>query len=491
MYERFAPSGFEVVYVGAFESEEACRAWKEEYELPFPVVPDDEDNTLFKNYSNGWVPWSVLIAPDGTVVFSENDFDESGFSSAIEQMYQAPTQMQASAPKPEIRPLDRSVSAKVVVLGGGTGGLVAAHHLRRRLPKKHEVTVIDRSPDYLFEPSLLWQLVGQRQPEQMRRPLERLRRKGIDFRREGIEEIDLQRQVVRTEAGEVDYDFLVISLGAQMVPDEVEGFADMAYNLYDPRDCARIHTALDEFEGGSIGILITAVPFKCPAAPYEAAFLIESLCRKKGIRKDTEIHIFTPEHIPLPVAPEKMGNRLVGLLEKRGIHYHPLFTFKELRPESSTVVASDGSEHRVDLLLAVPPHRAPDVIRSSPLLGASGFIHVDPTTMQTPYERVYAIGDVTTIKLPNGKALPKAGVFAHAQGDIVAKRIAAELRGRPPSSEFKGNGYCWIELGDGKAVLAGGNFYAEREPRLRMVPPSRLWHWTKVGFEKWWLRHWF
>ena len=172
------------------------------------------------------------------------------------------------------------------------------------------------------------------------------------------------------------------------------------------------------------------MPFKCPAAPYEAAFLAESFLRRKGIRRNVEIHLFTPEHTPMPVAPAALGDSIADMLAARGIHYHPLFTFKELRPETREVVASDGRAHRVDLLMGVPPHQAPEVMRSSPLLGVSGFVHVDPRTLQTDYDDVYAIGDVATIKLPNGKALPKAGVFAHAEAKVGGAADRGRRRGQ-------------------------------------------------------------
>ncbi len=113
-----------------------------------------------------------------------------------------------------------------------------------------------------------------------------------------------------------------------------------------------------------------------------------------------------------------------------------------------------------------------------------------PLPLETGYEGVFAIGDVATIALPNGKSLPKAGVFAHAEAKVVADRIAGEARGEPPDASFDGKGYCWIELGDGRAAFAGGDFYVEPEPQLKLRRPGRGLHWGKVAFEQWWLRHW-
>jgi sulfide:quinone oxidoreductase len=471
------------------ETEESCRAWKEEYELEFPVVPDP-DGELFRAFTNGWVPWSVLIGPEGRVVFSENEFDEAGFSAAIQRVYERPAgEQQPIAEKPTTRRAGAS-AGRTVILGGGIGGLVAARELRRRAPAGHRVVLVDRSPDHVFQPSQLWQMVGERRQEQFQRPLHRLGRKGIEFRQAEVEEFDLEGKVVRTSSGDLDYDALVVSLGAQLAPAVVAHFDEMAYNLYTPEGCERIHAALEEISEGTIGVLITAMPFKCPAAPYEAAFLAESFLRRKGIRRKVEIHLFTPEHTPMPVAPAEVGDSIADLLAARGIQYHPLFTFKELRPESREVVASDGRTQKVDLLIGVPPHQAPDVVRSSPLLGVSGFVHADRRTLQTDHDRVFAIGDVATVRLPNDKTLPKAGVFAHSEAKVVAERIGETLHGKRPDAAFDGKGYCWVELGDGKAGFAGGNFYTEPEPRLKMRRPGRPLHWSKVAFEKWWLHHW-
>jgi Pyridine nucleotide-disulphide oxidoreductase len=153
--------------------------------------------------------------------------------------------------------------------------------------------------------------------------------------------------------------------------------------------------------------------------------------------------------------PAAIGDSIADMLAARGIHYHPLFTFKELRPETGEVVASDGRSQTVDLLIGVPPHQAPDVVRSSPFLGVSGFTHVDAKTLQTDHDHVFAIGDVATVRLPNDKALPKAGVFAHSEAKVVAERIADKLD-ETSRAAFDGKGYCWVELGDGRAGFAGG-----------------------------------
>jgi sulfide:quinone oxidoreductase len=496
-----------VVYVGPFESPESCEEWKREHALDFPVVPDP-DGGLFRRWTSGWVPWSLLVAADGEVVFTENEFDEAGFSAAIERVLAAGGATPAAesgatagssafasssaAPPPATRAqlLWRPGSARIVILGGGVGGIVAAHELRARLGARHRIVVVDRSPDHLFQPSLLWLMTGQRGAAQIRRPLERLSRRGIEFVRDEVVEIDVARRTVRTEHDAVDFDYLIVALGARTAPESIDGFDEMALDLYSLEGSERIRTTLDSFTGGSVAVLVTSMPFKCPAAPYEAAFLVESALRAKGIRERSEIHLFTPEHQPMPVAPRALGDSIVELLRSRSIHYHPLFNFEALRPATREIVAAGGERHALDLLIAVPPHEAPAVVRSSGLLGVSGWIPVDAGTLRTEREGVFAVGDVAHVKLPSGKSLPKAGVFAHHQARVVARQIADQLRGRESRARFDGRGSCWIELGDGSAGYATGSFFSDPEPILHLARPGRVHHWTKVAFEKWWLWRW-
>lgn len=126
-------------------------------------------------------------------------------------------------------------------------------------------------------------------------------------------------------------------------------------------------------------------------------------------------------------------------------------------------------------------------MRGSALAGEAGWIPVDRGTLETSHERVYAIGDVTTITLANGKPLPRAGVFAHGEGLVVARRIAATLAGRPATDAFDGVGYCWVEAGGGRAAFAAGGFYAEPDPILALRAPGRFWHAGKVLFERSWI----
>jgi len=146
-----------------------------------------------------------------------------------------------------------------------------------------------------------------------------------------------------------------------------------------------------------------------------------------------------------------------------------------------------------DLLVAIPPHRAPAAVSESGLLNAAGWIPVDPHTLKTKRPDIYAIGDITAVPIPGRwmqevpLLLPKAGVFAHAQGEIVAERIAAAVTGEATRASFAGDGYCMLEAGAGEAGFAFGNFYDQPAPRVHLRQIGKPWHWGKVLLERWWL----
>ena len=228
------------------------------------------------------------------------------------------------------------------------------------------------------------------------------------------------------------------------------------------------------------------LPFKCPAAPYEAALLLEAGFRKRGVRGQIQIELFTPEPQPMPVAGVAVGAALTQVLDDRGITLHPERRLSAVDPEHRRLRFEDG-EADYDLLVYVPPHRSADPVRESSLATEAGWIPVDAATLATTHPNVYAIGDTAAVSLANGMLLPKAGVFAHEEGRVVARRIADAIAGRPASATFSGRGGCFVEMGDGTAAYGSGEFLAQPAPHVTLAPATRSWRWGKVAFERTWL----
>jgi sulfide:quinone oxidoreductase len=372
------------------------------------------------------------------------------------------------------------------VLGGGIGGVVAATELRQRL-KEARVILVERCLERSFPPSYLWVMTGERQPSTITRDLSRLGRRGIEVVAGEVEGVDLTARSVAVDGREIGFDYCVVALGAELAPEGVPGL-DAAHTYYHLAGAERLRDALAKFEDGRVALVVAGLPYKCPAAPYEGAMLLEDRFRKQGVRRKVEIEIYTPEPQPMPVAGPALGEAVEELLAHKGIGFQPgrrlcAVADHELQFE-------DGARARFDLLVAVPPHRAPRVVQAAGLADDSGWVPVDAQTLETQHEGVFAIGDVTRIPLPDGAALPKAGVFAHGEAEVVARNIAARVLRRAGGERFDGKGYCFLEAGGGSAGLAQGDFYAH--PRaITMRAPSPIWHWGKVAFERYWLWKWY
>lgn len=277
-----------------------------------------------------------------------------------------------------------------------------------------------------------------------------------------------------------------MALGADIV--DSYDIKDKGYNIYTSEGAEKLNKALSDFQEGKVAVLVTSMPFKCPAAPYESAMLINSLLIKQGVRPN--IDIYTPEAGPMGVAGKELSGMLRGIVESKGIKFNPELQVSKV--EENKLIFSNNNSADYNILAYIPKHQCPQVIKASPLVDDSGWIKLDDrNTLKTKFENVYAIGDIVNIPLVQGKPLSRAGVFAHFQAQTVANNIAVEINEKGTLKEFTGDGMCFMELGDGKAAFAKGNFYTEPMPNIKMYMPGYHWHWAKILFEKLFLYKWF
>jgi sulfide:quinone oxidoreductase len=378
-------------------------------------------------------------------------------------------------------------SNKVLILGGGSGGLATAGRLKELLGDKVSVSVIDKRTFFVMGFSLLRVMTGEKTEQEVTVPKEKVNQKGIKFINTEVNEIDVKNGIVRTGQGEFAYDYLVIALGAELAPEKVPGF-ESAFHMYTLEDAKKLRDALSSFRSGSVRLVVSSTPFKCPPAPYEAAMLIDDYLRSNGLRDKSDIQIFTPEPQPMPIAGPEVGNTVVSMLNEKGIGFHNNAKVSLIDGSSKQIVFENGTREKYDLLIAIPPHTSPKVVKESDdLADASGWISVDPKNMQTKHDRVYAIGDVAAVKLPSGMMLPKAATFAFGQAEIVASNIASSVLGTETRS-WDGFGECFIETGSGNAAYGSGSFYSSPKPLINLQIPSKelrerkeVWgnYWTK------------
>ena len=381
----------------------------------------------------------------------------------------------------------------ILILGGGVGGIVTANELRSHLSSDHKIILIEKNREHTFAPSYLWLMTGDRKKEQISTQLNSLLKKNIEVVSAVVNKIDPAEQKVKAGEKEFYYDYLVIALGAELSPEKIQGWDESIHTFYTFEGASKLNEALKNFSGGKIAIVISSMPYKCPGAPHEGALLVADYFNKKGLKKKVEIDLFTPEPQPLPVAGPELGNAVKNILNDKEIRFHPLMQLRAVDAKSKQIFFEGREPFEYDLLIVIPPHQSPAAVRETDLANANGWIDVNPSSLQTKYENVFAIGDITSIPLPGRwipdkpMMLPKAGVFSHLQADVVAKNIVKKIKGEIADKEFCAEGYCMLEAGEDLAGFAYGNFFGTPYPQIHLKKIGRIWHIGKILFEKWWL----
>ena len=375
---------------------------------------------------------------------------------------------------------------RVLILGGGFGGVAAARRLKEKLDANDEVILVDRRDHFMVGFRKTWALVGESTLEAGQRPLDSLESLGIRVMHDSVTRIDPKGRMATMGDQIISAEALVVALGAELAPEAIPGFQQYAYNVYDPNDIPRAARALQELQGGRLLIGIFGAPYKCPPAPYEMALLISDSLKRRGVKATLEV--FSPQPMSLPILGQAGCDLIESRLADKGIAFFP--NHKATAVEAGEVLFAN-ERRPFDLLLGVPPHRPPAVVRESGLVGDSGWVSVNPRTLETQFPGLYAIGDVVQVAMANGKPLPKAGVFAEAMGETVADRIVATFAGQEPEATFKGEGGCYLEVGAGQAMMVKGQFLAEPEPEVMLTEASPQYLVEKRAFEAQRLQTWF
>lgn len=356
------------------------------------------------------------------------------------------------------------MTQRVLILGAGFGGLEVATLLSEGSRGEIEVTLIDEGQGFVFGFSKLEVMFGRAGVAEVKIPYTQIDKPGVRWVQEKITAIDPAARRVTTEAGTYEGDAMVIALGADYDFAATPGLAEGGNEFYSVAGAERLAPILTTFERGRVVIGVCGAPFKCPPAPSECALLLDDELRRRGVREQCEISFVIPFQRPVPPSPETSA-ALEGEFAERDITLFAGRRVAGLDPKRRIVALSDSSEVPYDLFLGVPKHRAPDVVIDSGIT-EDGFVPVDPATLKSKFDGVYAIGDVATA------GVPKAGVFAEGAGRIVAQAILAEWYGAEEPGRHLGQGTCYIEFGEGRVASVDIDFLSGPERTGTFNPPS-------------------
>lgn len=381
------------------------------------------------------------------------------------------------------------MTKRIVILGGGTGGTLAANRLRRALDAECEITVVDRDDDHVYQPGLLFVPFGLAHADDLVRSRRRQLHDGITYRGSGVDRVDVEANRVHlADGGTLDYDVLVIATGARLVPEETDGLTgpgwmSKVFSFYDLEGATALARALEEFDGGRLVVNVVDLPIKCPVAPLEFCFLADWYFQERGIRDRVSLTYVTPLDgaFTKPVA----SRALAGMLQDKGIELVTEFNTGEVDGAAGKLISYDEREVEFDLAVVVPVHGGAECVERSWGLGdALGFVPADEHTLRSKVrENIFVIGDAAAIPTS------KAGSVTHFEGEVLTRNVARFLAGEELDASFDGHTNCFIESGFGKALLIDFNYDTEPLPGhypsevgLPLLAESRLNHLGKLMF---------
>jgi sulfide:quinone oxidoreductase len=374
---------------------------------------------------------------------------------------------------------------RILILGAGFGGLELAATLASEASGIVEVTLVDKAEGFVFGFSKLDVMFGRSSADHVLHRYADLAPAGVRFVPTTVRAIDPESRRVETDAGTLDCDVLVVALGADLHPSATPGLVEHGHEFYTTAGAFALRDRLDAFPGGDVVVAVTSTPFKCPPAPSETALLVHDHLRERGLLDRSSVSLVMPLGVPIPPSPDASA-ALLSEFERRGIAWHPGQLVRAVEP--GRAVLGDDSAIPFDLLLAVPTHRAPDVVVESGLT-VDGWIPVDPHTLETRFEDVYAVGDVTSV------GTPKAGVFAEGQAVVVAARLVARARSESSTTTYDGRGICYLELGADQVAKVDVTFVSGQAPVGTLQGPSTELARDKETFgaeraKRWFGREW-
>lgn len=381
----------------------------------------------------------------------------------------------------------------LVILGAGTAGTMMANHLHTTLqhPEWH-ITIIDEREQHYYQPGYLFLPFDIYEPEDIVKPIEQFIPKEVTLTKAKIEKLlPAENKVLLADGKAVPYDLLIVATGAKIAPEETAGMKgkewhQSVFDFYTFEGALALRNKLREWQGGKLVVHITEMPIKCPVAPLEFAFLADSYFKHKHMRDKVDITFVTP--LSGAFTKPKATEALQHLLDEKNIRIVSDFAIESVDNEKKEILDYGGQTVPFDVLVTVPTNKGDELMERSGMGDDLNYIPTNKATLQSKeYNNIFVIGDASNIPAS------KAGSVAHFEAEILTENILHYVKGEPLKEEFDGHANCFIETGNGKALLIDFNYTHEPVEGsfpfpgvgpLRLLKESRMNHLGKLAF-KW------
>jgi sulfide:quinone oxidoreductase len=368
--------------------------------------------------------------------------------------------------------------AKILVLGGGFGGVVAAERLANQLGDEHQITLVSRSRHFVFYPALVRLAFGKCQREDVSFNLrESMLSRRVNFIEAEVARIDPFERKVIVARGEVEgklpYDYLIFALGRRLATERVTGFYEHAHHLLNVDKAIKFGKAIAEFHEGH-AVIGQCPDARLPIPVYETAFALSRLLAERGERERVRITIVSPDPPGLQLGDPEVTVALRKALDAHRIEFLPDFSINKIT--AGAVLTSNGQALNFNLLMLVPPFQgSPTVL----YLGITNqvYINVDSAMRVIGVERMYAVGDCVNF------SGPKMGHMAVRQGEVAAANLAAEIAGHEPVSSYVHELSMVIDEGGRDSIYVHKDIWTNEPASVRQ---GRFWNWAKRVQEKYW-----
>jgi sulfide:quinone oxidoreductase len=370
--------------------------------------------------------------------------------------------------------------AKVVILGGGFGGVVAAERLAQQLGDEHHITLVSRNKNFVFYPALVRLAFGKCETSDVSFDLRQaMLRRRVNFIEAEVAHIDPFDKKVTIAHGEIEgklpYDFLVFALGRRLATERIIGFFEHAHHLLNIDKAIKFGKAISDFHEGH-AVIGQCEGARLPVPVYETAFALSRRLEERGERERVRITVVSPDGRSSDI----MGQAGVALDRALAAHQiEVLHDFPIERVNANSALTSDGDALKFDLLMLVPPFRGSSAAAYLKGSDREGYIAVDWTMRVSGYEGIYAVGDCVNF---DG---PKMGHMAVRQGEVAAANLAAELAGGEPVSHYSHEMKLVIDDSGDDGIYLHKDLWSDEPETVRQ---SRFWSWAKHVQQRYWER---